>query len=228
MSVYLPSFISFNILVNMLHPSSLFTCYTCLCFVVGVVNKLRLQYEGAPKYLGESVTGMKFGLRKRWRGSNASIVTRGECHRHEIWVKEKMKRFKCIYSNWGFWHWCWQMHRQTTVFPVYMHSGFPAGRSKQMIVTSWNDNTVMSCAILGGNYKWGAHTNPGAVIWVFWYWMVGSIDKSQTLYSGHLSTSHGAEHHQDELCVLFIHMHVSRPFWELFSQYDFSCLMLAG
>ena len=60
----------------MLHPLALFTCYTCLCFVVEVVNKLRLWYEGAPKYLGESVTGMKFGLRKRWRGSDASIVTR--------------------------------------------------------------------------------------------------------------------------------------------------------
>ena len=59
----------------MLHPSPLFTCYTCLCFVVGVVNKLTLQYEAALKYLGESVTGMKFGLRKRWRGSDASIVT---------------------------------------------------------------------------------------------------------------------------------------------------------
>ena len=59
----------------MLHPLSLFTCYTCLCCVVGVVSKLRLQYEGAPKYQGESVTGMEFGLRKRWRGSDASIVT---------------------------------------------------------------------------------------------------------------------------------------------------------
>ena len=28
-------------------------------------------------------------------------------------------------------------------------------------------------------------------------------------------------------CVLFIHMYVPRPFGELFSQYDFSCLMLA-
>ena len=39
---------------------------------------------------------------------------------------------------------------------------------------------------------------------------------------------HGAEHNQNELCVSFIHMHVPRPFGELFSQYDFSCLMLAG
>ena len=81
MSVYLPSFISFNVLVNMLHPLALFTCYTCLCFVVEVVNKLRHQYEGTLKYLRENVTGMKFRLRKGWKGSDTSIVTR---------------RFKCI------------------------------------------------------------------------------------------------------------------------------------
>ena len=60
----------------MLHPSSLLTCYTCLCLVVGTVNKLRLQYEGTLKYLGDSVTGTKFGLRKRQRGLDAFIVTR--------------------------------------------------------------------------------------------------------------------------------------------------------
>ena len=149
------------------------------------------------------------------------------CHRHEIWVKEKTKRFGCISSNWGFWHWCWQIYRWNMAFPVCMCSGFPTLRSKQMIVTSWNDITVISHAILGGNYKRRAHTNLGAVIWVFWYWMVGSIDKSQTLYSSYLGASHGAEHNQNELCVLFIHMHVPRYFGEPFSQYDFSCLMLA-
>ena len=59
----------------MLCPPSLFTCYTCLCFVVGVVNKLRLWYEGTLKYPGESVIGMKSGLRKRQRGLDVAIVT---------------------------------------------------------------------------------------------------------------------------------------------------------
>ena len=68
-------FLIFNILVNMLHPSSLFVCYICLCFVK-CVNKLRLWYEGAPKYLGERVTDTEFGLRKRWRGLDAFIVIR--------------------------------------------------------------------------------------------------------------------------------------------------------
>ena len=61
-------------LVNMLHPSSLFVYNVCLCFVKKYVNKLRLQYEGTPKYLEESVTGTEMGLRKRWRGSDAFIV----------------------------------------------------------------------------------------------------------------------------------------------------------
>ena len=75
MSVYSPSFIFINILFNILHPPSLFTCYTCLCFVVDIVNKSRLWYEGAPKYLAESVTGMKFGLRKRQQVLGVAIVT---------------------------------------------------------------------------------------------------------------------------------------------------------
>ena len=171
-------------------------CWKC-------VNKLRLQCEGAWKYLGESVTGMG------------------------IWVKEKTERFGNIYSNWGFQHGCWQMCRWTTMLLVHMFSGFPAGRSKQTIVMSWNDVTRISCAIFGENYKRRAHPNLRAV-WVFWYWMFGSTNKSQTLYSSKLCASHGAEHNQNELCVSYIHMHIPRPFWGTFSQSDFSCLTLAG
>ena len=56
MSIYLTIFVFFNILFNILHPPSLFTCYTCLRFVVDILNKSRLWYEGA-QY--ESVTGTK-------------------------------------------------------------------------------------------------------------------------------------------------------------------------
>ena len=135
-----------------------------------------------------------------------------ECQRHGIQVKEKMERFGCFYSNQGFWHGSWQMCRQTTVFCVHMHSGFPARRSKQTIVTSWNDVTMIPHAILGGNYKRRTHPNLGAVIWVFWHWMVGSMDKSQTFHYSYLGASCWAEHNQNELCVSFIHIHVPRPF----------------
>ena len=45
-----------------------------------------------------------------------------------------------------------------------MHSGFPTGRSVQMIMMSFHDVMRISCAIEGGNYKrrallkpWGCH-----------------------------------------------------------------------
>ena len=149
-------------------------------------------------------------------------------HRHGMQVKEMTKRFRCICSNWGFWHGHQWMCSQIVILLVHMLSGFPTGRSKQTIVTSLNDVTRISCTTLGGNYKRRAHQNLGAIIWVFWYWAFGSINKPQTLYFSYLGASHGAEHNQNELCDLFIHMHVPRPFWGTFSQYDFSCLVLAG
>ena len=101
----------------------------------------------------------------------------GECHRHRTWVKEKTKRFGCIYSNWGFWHGCWQMCRWTAVLLVHMCSGFPTRRSKQMIMTSSNDVTRISHATLGGNYKkdsalepWGCHLGLLChTVWVLLY-----------------------------------------------------------
>ena len=66
--------VSLCLLVNMLCPSSLFVYNVCLYFCKECVNKLRLQYEGALKYLGESVTGMEIGLRKRQRGLDAFIL----------------------------------------------------------------------------------------------------------------------------------------------------------
>ena len=70
--MHLPTLFYF-MLVNILHPSSLFVYNACLCFV-GNVNKLRLWYKGILKYLGESVTGTKIGLWKRQRGLDAFIV----------------------------------------------------------------------------------------------------------------------------------------------------------
>ena len=55
----------FNIPFHILHPLPLFTFYICTCLLQTSLINLSLQYEGTPKYLGESVMGMKFGLRKR-------------------------------------------------------------------------------------------------------------------------------------------------------------------
>ena len=57
--------------------------------------------------------------------------------------------------------------------------------------------------------------------------MVRSIEKSPILYSSYISASHGAEYNQEELCVLFIHMHAPRPFVGTFSESDFSCLTVS-
>ena len=124
-----------------------------------------------------------------------------------------MKRFGCIHSIWRFWQGCQQMCRQMSVVLMCICSGFPAGRSEQMIMTSFHDIMRIPHAIEGGNYKRRAPPNLGAVIWVFWYLVFESADEPQTLYFGCLSASHGEEHIQNGMCDLFIHMHVPRPFW---------------
>ena len=94
MSVYSPSFLFFNIFFNILHPPSLFSCYTSLCFVVDIVNKSRLWYEGTPKYLGENVTGMKFGLRKRQQGLGVAVVA-WDSGSHASRCVDKLWHFPC-------------------------------------------------------------------------------------------------------------------------------------
>ena len=85
----------------------------------------------------------------------------------------------------------------------------------------------ISHAIEGGNYKRRAQPNLKAILWVFWYQVFGSINKPQTLYFGYLGASCGEEHNQNEMCDLFINMHVPRPFWGTLSWCDFSGLMVA-
>ena len=50
---------------------------------------------------------------------------------------------------------------------MHVHSGFPTGRSEQMIMTLFYDIMRISCAIEGGYYKGRAQPNLRAVIWVF-------------------------------------------------------------
>ena len=77
---------------------------------------------------------------------------------------------------------------------MHMHSGFPTGNLEQMIVTSWNEVTRISHAIEEGNYKRRVQPDLGTVIWVIWYYTLGLTDESQTLYSGCIGASCGAEH----------------------------------
>ena len=75
-----------------------------------------------------------------------------------------------------------------------MCSGFPAGRSQQMIVMSFHDVMRICHAVEGGNYKRRALPNLRAVVWVFWYKAFGSADEPQILYFGCLGASRGEEH----------------------------------
>ena len=144
-------------------------------------------------YLGcTSVTGMKLRIRKRQCGSGVVIVTEdfgGDA----------------------------RMCRQIMAFLPHMCSGFPTEKVEQMIVTSQNDVTVICCAIEGGMYIRKASLSLGAVIWVSgteWLSPLLSHQPSTPATSVPLVEQ---EYILDELCTLFIHVHVPRPFWEPFS-----------
>ena len=143
---------------------------------------------------------MKFGLGKR-RGSDVAIVT-GD---------SSSDTGKCADKLWHFLCTC------TVVFLLKDQSRW-----------SWHHKMMSqwSLMLFGRKVLKDTTQEPQGCHLGFWYWMVGSIDKSQTLYSSYIGVSHGAEYNQNELYTLFIHMHVPRTFWELFSQYDLNCLML--
>ena len=140
----------------------------------------------------------------------------------QAWKRDQKREeeVQSLHNNQGFWCGCWQIHRWTMAFPMCMCSGFPAGRSKQMIMTSLYDVMRVSHAIEGGNYKRRAWPNLGAavtVVWVFQYKAFGFISKPQTLYLSCLSAPWGGSIHQNGQCYLFINMHASRPFWRTFN-----------
>ena len=105
------------------------------------------------KYLGESVTGTKIGLRKRQRGLDASTV---------FWVLAWMLPDAQMNGGSSDVHAQWFSHWK--------------------IRADDHDVMRISHAIEGRNYKRRAQPNLRAVVWVFWYQAFGSINKPQTLY----------------------------------------------
>ena len=129
-------------------------------------------------------------------------------------LKRDWKRDEEVWSlcnNWGFWCGCWWMHRWTMAVPMCMCSGFPTGRSRQMIMTSLYDIMRVSHAIDRGNYKMRAWLNLRAaviVIWVSQYNVFGFISKPQTLYLGCLGSPWGGSiMRMDSVTYLSICMH---------------------
>ena len=100
----------------------------------------RLQCEGALKYLGESITGLKFRL---WKTQQGSCV-----------MEEN--------SQQG----CWQRHKQISAIPLCMHSAFSTEMGEQTILMSFSDVIIGLLMHLGIGYKRKACKSLRAVIWV--------------------------------------------------------------
>ena len=136
----------------------------------------------------------------------------GECHRHEIWVKEKTMSFKCSYGNWGFQWQCWHMHRWPMAFPLHMCSGLPMEKVEQTIMTSLDDVTMIAHAIWGGKYIRRAHSGFGAIVWVSGTEQLGLLLSHWPSTPAISVPLVGQEDTQDELSSLFIQVHAPRCF----------------
>ena len=73
----------------------------------------------------------------------------------QAWKRDykRNKEVQSSHSIWGSSVDVSGMCRQTMAVPMHMCSGFPTGRSEQMIMTSFFDVTRISHAVEGGNYK---------------------------------------------------------------------------
>ena len=153
---------------------------------------LRLWYEGAPKYLGKSVTGLKFGLLKIWQGS-------------------------CIVAEYSWWG-CQQRYRQILVIPLHTCSAFPAEMGEQMNMTLFGDVIIFLLMHLGIGYKRKAHKSLGVVVWVSGTKHLGQLLGGHQLSTLVISVPLvEQEYIPVELCALFIHLHVSRLVLDTFS-----------
>ena len=137
----------------------------------------------------------------------------GECHRHGKGIWKRDNEVWTLHNILDFWHGCQWMCRQTMVVLLCMHSGFPAERLEQMIVTSLYDVTRVSCATVGRNYKRRAWLSLGAavtVIWVFQHKRLGLWQATDPLlWLSWCPLSR--KHIQNAQCCLFFNKHASRP-----------------
>ena len=170
----------------------MFTCLFFSCIYHVLIINLRLWYEGAPKYLGESVKGLKFGCWKTWQGSCI--------------VEEN--------SRWGHWH----SPRQILAIPLCMCSAFPTEMGERMILTSFGDIIMALLVHLGRGYKRKVCKSLRAVYWVSGTERLGQLLgghwPSTLVISVPLLKQ---EYIPVELCAIFIHLHVPRLVWDTLS-----------
>ena len=96
------------------------------------------------------------------------------------------------------------------VFPLHMYSGFPTERVEQMIMTSLDDVTMITCAIERGGYIRKAHLGFRAVLWVSGTEWFGLLLSHQPSTPAILVPLMEQEYTQDELSSLFISVHAPR------------------
>ena len=100
-------------------------------------------------------------------------------------------------------------------FPLHMHSGSPAEKVEQMIVMSFYDVTMISHAVGGRKYIRKASLSLRAVVWVSGTEWLGQLLRSHLPSTLAISMPLvEQEYILDELCALFIHLHVPRLFGE--------------
>ena len=181
----LPVFCFYSLSVSLSGP---FTCLFFSCTYPILIINSRLWYEGAPKHLEESVTGLKFRLWKTQQGS-------------------------CVAEENSWWQYR-QRCRQILVIPLCMCSAFPTEMGEQTILTSFGDVIIILFMHLGIGYKRKVCKNLGAVVWVSeTEWLGQLLEGHWTSTLAILVPLVEQEDIPVELCVLFIHLHVPRLVW---------------
>ena len=89
---------------------------------------------------------------------------------------------------------------------------FSMKKLEQMIVTSLEDVTMITCAIWGGKYIRRAHSGFRAVIWVIGTEQLGLLLSHQPSTPAISVPLMGQEYTQDKLSSLFIHVDAPRLF----------------
>ena len=141
-------------------------------------------------YIYISVTGTKFGLRKRQWASSIAMVTG---------ILAVMPAYAQMTYGISSAHVQWSSHGKSRV--------------DNYDIIWWCHNDC-SCFLGREVYKESSLRLWGYCLG-FWHWMVRSIVKSLTLYSSYIgASSWNKKYIQDELSSLFIHLHSPILFWE--------------
>ena len=144
-------------------------------------------------------------------------IPEGECHRHGIGDMEKTMGscVPMVIVNFGSDASECTDELNISSAHVQWFSHWKS-RAEDHDIIWWHHNDL-SC-YWGGNYIRKLSTSLGAVIWVFITEWLGQLLKSHQPSTLAISVPlMEQEYNLNELCVLFVYLHVPRPFWGPFS-----------